>query len=289
MFERASIALALFAFAHSLPNGDPPSKLWTLCATAGTIVTGTLHVPVKELRQASRSGGRYLTATVDVADVLKGERADATAVTFYTEDRSYAPKREQLIALDGKPVLLFLSAVPDSASPAKTSTYFAGYTADALRALSVSEVEEIRAEIARQQRVLRTWRPHPEWPHEAEVKQLIEKMLVRETQMRAFKDLEDLGAGAVPAIIDLMDDRRPLGNPLITLDNPPGAFETHRIYGPKLVVDALAAILNQMTGTAFGPSISNGGSEVQRQRVVDGWRIYADVHAPATSPAGGAR
>jgi hypothetical protein len=275
VFERVSIAAAaaLLALAHPEPKTEPASKSWALCAASTTIVTGILHVPVEELR-AAHGSGRYLTATVDVTETLKGERSEAAAVTFFSDDRAYAPKIDELIALDGKAVLVFLIVVPDSSESAQT--YFAGYTADAARALQRAEVAGIRTEIARQARVLRNWKPHPEWPREAAVRALIEKMLVRRTQARAFRDLENLGPAAVPAIADLMDDRRRLGVETMALENPPDGFEAYRIYAPQLVVDALAAILTQLTGTGFG-NIESGGTERQRRFAVDGWRVYADM------------
>lgn len=272
-----ALAAGLFAvLAHPALSLDAPSKSWALCAASSTIVTGTLHVPVEELRAAQGSGGRYVSATVDVSEVLKGERSEARVVTFFSDDRPYAPKSIELVALDGRPVLLFLTAIPDDGASGQPKTYFAGYTPGAVRPLSPSELTDIRAEIARQTRVLRNWRPHPEWPHEAAVKKLIAKTLVRTTAARAFHDLENLGPAAVPALSDLMDDRRRLGAEGIALKNPPGGFEGHRIYRPVLVVDALAAILNQITGADFG-SIANGGVERQRRLAVNGWRIYTDM------------
>jgi len=289
MFHTGSIAtvFGLFALlAGPTENAAPVSKSWALCAASTTVVTGTLHVPVRELRAAHGSAGRYLNATVDVSEVLKGERSQALTVSFFSVDESYAPKSGALIALDGKPVVLFLTAEPDPDAPARLKSYFAGYSPDAVRARSEPELTEIRAEITRQARVLREWRPHPEWPHEPAVKELIAKTLVRETAARAFTDLEHLGPDAVPAIADLMDDRRALGAGHIVLENGRGGFESHRIYAPHLVVDALAAILNQITGRSFD-SISNGGSEQQRQHAVDGWRIYADMQQNHALPRPG--
>jgi hypothetical protein len=94
-------------------------------------------------------------------------------------------------------------------------------------------------------------------------------------QQRVFDRLVSLGKTAVPAIIAQMDDRRPLLDEAMTLKNEsPDAFEAIRQYGPERVVDALSAILNQITGEDFG-SIENGGSDSDRATVVAGWRAYA--------------
>jgi hypothetical protein len=89
-----------------------------------------------------------------------------------------------------------------------------------------------------------------------QVAMLIEKMLYKKTEHQAFSDLEALRCAAVPAIIKRMDDRRNLPDPTISLENKsPDAFEGLRHYGPKKVVDALAAILNQLTGEDFNAPV----------------------------------
>jgi len=107
------------------------------------------------------------------------------------------------------------------------------------------------------------------------------------TEQKAFVDLEALGCPAVPAIIQQMDNRRPLPDPNISLRNKsPKAFEGTRFYGPKQVVDALSAILNQLTGQDFG-FIENGGTDFERTKAVQGWRKYLEsTPAPALCKAG---
>jgi hypothetical protein len=103
---------------------------------------------------------------------------------------------------------------------------------------------------------------------------LIEKMADKKTEQQAFTDLESLGCLAVPAVIERMDDRRKLPDPRISLRNKsPDAFEGLRHYGPEKIVDALAAILNQITGKDFG-SIYNGATEAERDKTVRGWRDF---------------
>jgi hypothetical protein len=122
-----------------------------------------------------------------------------------------------------------------------------------------------------------------------QVQRLIEKMLNRRTEQKAFSDLEALGCLAVPAIIARMDDRRSLPDPSIALRNKsPDAFEWKRFYGPSQVVDALAAILNQITGQDFG-SIYNGASEAERTSTVRGWRNFLEQTPLAKLCEGGLR
>jgi len=106
---------------------------------------------------------------------------------------------------------------------------------------------------------------------EKQVAVLIEKTSKEKTEQQAFSDLEVLGCPAVPAIIKRMDDRRNLPDPRISLrNNSPDAFEGMRHYGPQVVVDALGAILNQITGQHFG-FIYNGATEVGRAKTIQGW------------------
>jgi hypothetical protein len=108
------------------------------------------------------------------------------------------------------------------------------------------------------------------------VSALIESMLKPDTEEKAFSDLEALGCAAVPATIQRMDERRTLPDRRISLVNKsPKAFEGIRHYGPTQVVDALAAILNQVTGKDFG-FIYNGATDEERTKTIQGWRKFLD-------------
>jgi len=121
---------------------------------------------------------------------------------------------------------------------------------------------------------------------EERVSTLIGQMLNSSTERQAFADLEALGCPAVPAIIELMDDRRSLPDPRISLKNKsPQAFEGLRHYSPQKVVDALAAILSQVTGRNFG-FIYNGATGAERTKTLRGWRdfLLARTQSAASSP-----
>jgi hypothetical protein len=113
---------------------------------------------------------------------------------------------------------------------------------------------------------------------EKQVRVLINKMVKRSTEHKAFAELEALGCPAVPAIIQQMDDRRALPDKYISLRNKsPDAFESMRHYGVDKIVDALDAILNQMTGESFGNiDIHNDvpAQDAERAKVVRGWRDW---------------
>ena len=113
-----------------------------------------------------------------------------------------------------------------------------------------------------------------------QVARLIEKALDSNAQAQAFVELEALGCEAVPFIIRHLDDRRPLPYHQISLENKsPDAFEGLRHYGPEQVVDALAAILNQVTGKSFG-FIYNGASDDDRAATVKGWSEHLERVGP---------
>jgi hypothetical protein len=109
-----------------------------------------------------------------------------------------------------------------------------------------------------------------------DIRNIINNITNRRMQQDCFKRLENYGNIGIPYIILFLDDFRELPIKSISLDNNfPGAFEGTRHYGPYLVVDALAAILNQITGENFG-FIYNGDDtfDEERKQCVNGWYIY---------------
>src|SRR5690606_18683377 len=89
--------------------------------------------------------------------------------------------------------------------------------------------------------------------------------------------LESMGMAAVPSMIALMDDYRKLGMPSMSLVNKsPKAFEARRQYRPQLVIDALAALLTQITQEDFGHPYASTFDvlDEERERTIAGWRVY---------------
>jgi hypothetical protein len=119
---------------------------------------------------------------------------------------------------------------------------------------------------------------------ENRVAALIGKMVKEKSEERAFADLEALGCPAVPAIIRHMDDRRKLPDTHISLRNKsPDAWESMRYYGVERVVDALNAILNQMTGETFGwvdEHKDESTKDAERAKMVRGWRDWLQKTPP---------
>jgi hypothetical protein len=109
---------------------------------------------------------------------------------------------------------------------------------------------------------------------ESQVVNLINKATIADSQAVAFEKLESLGCEAVPFIIKNMEDYRKIHIHNLELKNKaPDAFEGIRHYNPELMVDALAAILNQITGKYF-ENIYNGEANKQRKSEIAQWRSY---------------
>ncbi|UZK64938.1 hypothetical protein [Sphingomonas sp. M1-B02] len=265
--------------------GCPASfDLARLVASSHLIVAGSIPIGARGPIMAAPSQS-YISIPLEVEHIIKGSAPSILTVRHYSEDRTYSPSLKQLADSSGSLSLSFLVQV-DEAGP---QLFFAGSTPDAFRPTSEIALAAVRAEVARQERILSTWRPDPRRPHFDEVVELVSRLgrADRVEQRLIFQRLEKLGTPAVPAIIAVMDDRRPLNDPHISLVNRAAdAFEGMRHYGPALVVDGLEAILNQITGRSFG-AIHNGGSERERQATVAGWRVYAaDLDCPTGGPAG---
>jgi hypothetical protein len=100
------------------------------------------------------------------------------------------------------------------------------------------------------------------------------------TEADAFRSLESLGDAGVPYIVAHLDDLRPLPVEAISLENKSlDAFEGLRHYGPKVVHDALSAILNQVTGQSF-EFVYNGATDEVRQRNAKAWRDWCAGRYP---------
>jgi len=252
-----------------------PNAMWSLVAQSHIIATGTLNVPVDHIRSCLASNQHaYAEIRVNIDETIKGRPPAVFVIRWYTEPRDYAPAPESVIALNGKTAMLFLVDVDDAPV---SGYYFAGYTPRALSDAGEAHVTQVRREVTAQQQLLaQFWKAFPpsNEPLYDRVKNVLDATTRKDSQMSAFRELEELGPKAVPAIIMLMDDRRDLAVPAISLRNKsPDAFEGIRHYGPKKIVDAMDAILNQITGEAFG-NIANGGTERERQEAVKGWRTY---------------
>ena len=101
---------------------------------------------------------------------------------------------------------------------------------------------------------------------------------IEEQQATLLEQLESIGPAAVPYIVKNMDVRKPLAITHMRLANKfPNAWEGYRTYRPRQVVDALAAILDQLTGKTMlaGADIFNGeGTSGDRDALIAAWKEY---------------
>ena len=272
------VAFSVTAAAAGPETASEHPPLWNLVAQSHMIIVGTPTVPVDQFEPAQRTGhGRYIDFDTGVQRCLKGDPCPQTMTTRYYiyADARESPVDRALVAANGKESVLFL-LTGLSSNVGRSANYLAGHTAAAVQPASPDLIHDLKAEVAAQQEIVRRFGenfPPSNEPLYGKVKSLIEAMLNRRKQKKAFAELEALGKAAVPAMIMQMDDRRELPVKAISLRNPPGFFEGFRHYGPEVVADAIAAILNQITGESFG-TMYNGASEPHRKAEIDAWRIY---------------
>lgn len=270
------VATCLVSFEPVCSQELAAEELWQLVVQSDVIVDGVPDVPVEQIGKANDSGKHeYVNLTVRVKKCIKGDHCPATIlVRYYT--RSDSPSARILAESNAKQSVLFLTQVDTQTITHAPEVYFAGHTPKAIQSSSQELIERLSAEVSAQKEIIndfaRHFRPENE-PAYARVRELVEATLNPRTEQKAFADLEAAGQSAVPALIMLMDDRRELPVKEMSLRNGPGGFEAFRHYGPKVVIDSITAILNQITGKDFGTTM-NGGSERERKAAVDGWRVY---------------
>ncbi|WP_434026606.1 hypothetical protein [[Pseudomonas] boreopolis] len=116
---------------------------------------------------------------------------------------------------------------------------------------------------------------------ESRISKLVDQTTKSErTERKAFSELESLGNQAVPYLVGHLGDMRPLAAQEISFENKASdAFEGARHYGPRTVHDALAAILNQITGQNF-VFVYNGATPQEREENRDKWIEWCRSNYP---------
>lgn len=122
-------------------------------------------------------------------------------------------------------------------------------------------------------------------PMASQVAELVNRATSPGEERTAFAGLEALGSAAVPYMVGHLGDTRLLPEREISLANSsPAAFEGLRHYSPETVHDALAAILNHVTGQSF-VAVYNGASPRARQINMVQWQAWCAREFPKESIA----
>ena len=258
-------------------NAIPPKTLWLDVAKSRFIIAGTFQVDTNKLKEIIETESGYLNFTLSIDSILKGElqtkELNIAKYIFSKKDKSHRSNDSSLFLLNGKKTIDFLIE-----SPASTESLFMlGNIDNSLTSKTEDTIKVITNEVKQQQEITDDktfFSICPNDKNSARVKRLIADMHNGAKANDAYIELEKMGFDAVPSMICQMDDRRELAQKHISLENKnPKAWEAYRHYSPKVVVDVLEAILNQITGQSFG-FIENGGTEEERANTVRGWRTY---------------
>jgi hypothetical protein len=257
---------------HAECPADP--ELARLMADSELVVIGKATVPREAIQRTGEPQYRgHVSMPIRIEGLVKGRPTSDLTLRYFVPNEFGGPTRPDLLDLDDRSALFFLT----SGDERPEIFYFARHSPGAIRPATETAVEAARVEAERQSRIDRGWRIDRKTPHFAEAQKLISRLGVvkDDRQQKVFDRLEHLGEAAVPAIVALMDDRRMLKTPSILLENhAENRFEKFRHYGPKQVVDGLAAILNQITGSSYG-FIYNGATPAKRDAAVAAWRVHA--------------
>jgi hypothetical protein len=186
--------------AHEIPAQEP----WKLVAQSDLIIVGTPTVPVDEIQRS----GKYIHIPVRVKDCLKGDPCpETTAVRYFTDPAWYNPAPSTLVESSGNQSVLFLTYVDTRTITGAPEIYFAGHTPKAFQPYSRELIGQVSAEVMAQKQIIdqfsRNFRPEDE-PSYSKVQSLVEAMVDRRTEKRAFIELEALGqvADAIDAILN---------------------------------------------------------------------------------------
>lgn len=252
---------------------------WRAIIDADLILEGTLSLPAnirEQLTEPNLKADKVVSLPLAVSHVYKGTlQGNALNLQYYPKLVTPGqPDVPALIAAAGIDGIFFLSVFE---SPGGGSLEYSFsppslilQVSPALREQLVETIVSL-AELARHvKEYLRLHEP----PLNARVTALVEELLRPETASGAIEQLLALDRSAIPALVRHLDDRRPLAIKAVSVrPRSPNAFEGRIHYAPQEVVDLLSFILSHKTDDGVG-STANGGSELNRQRILDGWRVW---------------
>lgn len=107
---------------------------------------------------------------------------------------------------------------------------------------------------------------------------LVDQTTNAQTEPEAFLRLESYGENGVPYLVSHLGDMRPLGDKNMTLKNivivdSKKTEQGQRMYSPEVVHDAVAALLNQITGKGF-EFVYNGSDPATRATNRKEWQDW---------------
>jgi hypothetical protein len=237
-------------------------RLFRVSPTGNPKDGSRVYLHVRGFKLLKGEWSDYRRADIPIAGWVESSRPDIFLTRSHLDD------------VAGKNVLMFAVKV-DANRPQPELHLYQG--SQSVQVQNARAIAPLRAEIAHQARLLSDFAQAPyAQPDETDrtVKQQLDALADSRLAEDAVGKLVSMGCGAVPALVRQMDDRRPFAADEIALENrSPGALEGVRVYSPELIVDAIAAILNHLSGETFG-FIYNGASAALRERTVDKWRTW---------------
>ncbi len=247
---------------------------WKLVGKSHIIVQGTLEVPEEEINQVISSGEhKFVEIELDVKNILKGNY-DSKELSFryFTNALAYGGiSSQELFKLNGKEVIVFLYN--------KKNYYLAANSPKTVQTVSDGLLNKINVEVVTQKQFVKNFDRFSQGsvlPYEKKVAELVDFMIHPElppgNAQAVYDAVIDLDKEAIPAIIKLMDDRRRLTIPKISLEFVDSGQTQIVHYGPEVVTDVMTAILMKITGESL-TQIYNGGSEKEREIAVNLWKI----------------
>lgn len=261
-------------------NFEAVSKgaLWKSIAASTLIAKGVFQVDTNKIKEIKESKNDYIEVKLIIDSVLKGDipSKEITIRDYICSKDGEWPYCDEtdLVQFNKKRTIILLGK--DGITSQEIYIYSNPYYKIESIFLE-SEESKIKEEIAKQEMITKDVNLHSICSNDSvssKVKNLIEDMLIKAKAEEAYAELEKMGFDAAPSIICQMDDRRDLALKGISLKNKnPEFWEANRHYGPKVIVDVLAAILNQITNECFN-FIYNGGNEEERANEVRAWRTY---------------
>jgi hypothetical protein len=271
-----SLACICAVPAFALPSTKPLSKDWQLVAKSDIVAWAKINTRWQDLdiEKAKKSG--YFSLSAAVVDLAKGKSVSPINVREPISLDWFATGPSSKRQLITKEVLVFLHFV-DEFNPHQI--YFTDGSAVSLRAFNSYDLRQIKSEVANQSQIVEHFKEFPLArvnSSDEEVRTLLTQLTVKQTQDDAWEKLLRLPKSSIPALVRAMDDRRALASPAIVIPTKPGPrqFEALAHYGPKIILDAVSILLNDKADCNFG-QIYNGGSERERQTVLNAWKVWA--------------